>query len=268
MAVITISRGSFSGARMLAECAAARLGYRCIDRDVIVEKATAYGVSPDGLRDALDRPPTLWDRFKHTKYVYLTLIQAALAEEVRRGNTIYHGNAGHLLLRGVDHVMRTRVIAPMASRVAAVQTRLQMSEDDARAHIQKIDEDRQKWAHYLYEVDWRDPSLYDLVLNLERLDTKQACEILATMARQECFRETTASRAAIDDLALASRVQASLAVAPATLHMEVEVAAHAGAVVIRSKSSSHVQLGDVRAVAATVPGVTDVKVELTTAVKA
>jgi len=39
MAVITISRGSFSGGKMLAECLAEKLGYRCIDRDVIVEKA-------------------------------------------------------------------------------------------------------------------------------------------------------------------------------------------------------------------------------------
>ena len=160
---------------MLAECAAARLGYRCIDRDVIVQKAAAYGVSQDGLRDALERPPILLDRFRHTKYVYLTLIQAALAEEVRGGNTIYHGNAGHLLLRGVDHVMRTRIIAPLAFRLAAVQNRFQMTEDDGRVYIQKIDEDRQKWAHYLYAVDWRDPSLYDLVLNLEHLNIELAC---------------------------------------------------------------------------------------------
>jgi cytidylate kinase len=268
MAVITISRGSFSGGRMLAECAAARLGYRCIDRDVIVQKAVAYGVSQDGLRDALERPPMLLDRFRHTKYVYLTLIQAALAEEVKAGNTIYHGNAGHLLLRGVDHVMRTRIIAPLAFRLAAVQNRFQMTEDDGRIYIQKIDEDRQKWAHYLYAVDWRDASLYDLVLNLEHLNIEQACEIIAAMARQDCFKETPASRASIDDLALASRVQATLAVAPGTLQLEVDVSARAGSVVISGAMLGQRQADEIRAIAVNVPGVTDVNVELAAACRA
>ena len=82
MSVITISRGSFSGGKMLGECLADSLGYRCIDRDVIVERAAAYGVPQEDLRDAMSRPPSFWDRFRHRKYLYLTLIQAALTEEV------------------------------------------------------------------------------------------------------------------------------------------------------------------------------------------
>ncbi len=40
MSIVTISRGSFSSGEALAECLAGKLGYRCVDRDVIVEKAT------------------------------------------------------------------------------------------------------------------------------------------------------------------------------------------------------------------------------------
>ena len=261
MAVITISRGSFSGGTMLAECAAARLGYRCIDRDVIVRRAAAFGVSEKDLRDALEKPPTLWERFKHTKYVYLTLIQAALTEEVRTGNAIYHGNAGHLLLRGLSHVMRTRIIAPPAFRLAAVQHRLKMDEDEARSYIQRMDGDRQAWTQYLYGVDWRDASLYDLVLNLERLDLLQACDIMAATARQDCLQETQESRSSIDDLALASRVQASLAVTPATVHLEVDVTAHAGAVVVSGHLSGPDQADTIRGVVAKVPGVTEIALE-------
>jgi hypothetical protein len=48
MAVITISRGTFSGGKMLAECLSQTLGYRCIDRDVIVARAAEHGVSNYG----------------------------------------------------------------------------------------------------------------------------------------------------------------------------------------------------------------------------
>jgi cytidylate kinase len=261
MAVITISRGSFSGGTMLAECAAARLGYRCIDRDVIVRRAAAYGVSENDLRDALEKPPDLREPFEHTKYVYLTLIQAALSEEVRTGNVIYHGHAGHLLLRGISHVMRTRIIAPPAFRLAAVQHRLKMSEDEARAYIQRIDEDRQAWTQYLYGVDWRDAALYDLVLNLEHLDIPQACDIIAAVARQDCFQETPESRSASDDLALASRVQASLAMAPATMHLEIDVTARAGAVVVWGPLSEPEEADTVKGVVAQVPGVMEIALE-------
>jgi hypothetical protein len=126
MPVITISRGSFSGGKMLAECLANELGFRSIDRDVIVEKAAAAGVSQDRLREALAKPPSFWDRFTHTRYMYLTIIQAALCEEVSSGNAVYHGNAGHLLLHGVSHVLRARIIAPMKVRIAQVEARLKL----------------------------------------------------------------------------------------------------------------------------------------------
>ena len=260
MAVITVSRGSFSGGLKLAECAAARLGYRCLDRDAIVEKASAYGVSLAGLEDAVERPPTLWDQFRHTKYVYLSLIQAALAEGVREGNAVYHGTAGHLLLRGVSHVMRLRIIAPMDFRIAAMQTRYPQTAAEADARIRKIDRDRQQWAHYLYGIDWSDASLYDLVVNLEHLSIEQASEIIAATARQDAFKETAESRAAMDNLVLASRVQAHLAVTPETLHLEVEVEARHGTVVIRGTWAGGTQADEVRAVASAVPGVIGVEV--------
>jgi len=74
MAVITISRGSFTGGKMLAQCLADNLGYRCVDRDVIVEKAAAYGVPQEELQNVLTRLLTFWERFGHKKYMYLTLI--------------------------------------------------------------------------------------------------------------------------------------------------------------------------------------------------
>ena len=117
MAVITVSRGSFSGGKMLAECLAQKLDYRCVDRDVIVERAAAHGASQEELREALMKPPGFLDRFRHRKYLYLTLIQAALIEEVREGRAVYHGNAGHLLLRGAGPVFRVRIVAPVELRV-------------------------------------------------------------------------------------------------------------------------------------------------------
>ncbi len=262
MAVITISRGSFSGGKMLAECLAKALDYRCVDRDVIVEKAAAYGVPQDQLKDALEKPPTFWDRFKHTKYIYLTLIQAALAEEVQYGKAVYHGNAGHLLLRGISHVLRARIIAPMPFRLKMIEERLHLGHNEAFSYIEKMDQDRRKWTQYLYGVEWDAPNLYDVVLNLEVLDIPAGCEIIAAAARQKGFEETPESQAAMNDLVLASRVRANLAVSTETSGLEVEVTAHAGAVGVKGKLASRDQFRDVETIVRKVPGVSSVKLDL------
>jgi cytidylate kinase len=259
MAVITISRGSFSGGKMLAECLAHELGYRCIDRDVIVEKAAAAGASQESLREALAKPPTFWDRFTHTRYRYLTIIQAALCEEVSGGSAVYHGNAGHLLLHGVSHVLRARIVAPISFRTATVQERLKLPYDGAVAYIERMDRDRERWTQYLYNVDWRDPSLYDIVLNLEALNIRQACLVIATTVRQDCFAETEESRAAMRDLMVASRVRAALAVDEATQAFELQVTASDGAVSVIGKLPRDANVRAIEEVALRVAGVSSVE---------
>jgi len=261
MSVITISRGTFSGGKMLAECLAEQLGYRCIDRDVIVERAAAFGVSQDELRNALLKPPTFLDRFQHKKYIYLALIQAALTQEVRSGKAIYHGNAGHLLLKGGPHVLRTRIIAPMEFRLDMAQDRLKLSRSEALAYIHKVDQERRKWTQYLYGVDWGDPALYDIVLNLEYMSVEEACDIIANIVRQRCFEFTSECQTAMDDLALASRVRANLAINSPTSHLEFDVTARGGSVSIKGRLTSLDELAEVRRVAGEVPGVSAVNLD-------
>jgi hypothetical protein len=121
-----------------------------------------------------------------------------------------------------------------------------------------MDRDRAKWTQYLYGVNWGDPALYDIVLNLESLDIRQACEVIATMARQSCFAESDESRAAMHDLVVASRVRATLAITEATQDLEVQVTARHGAVSIVGKLPRHLQPFEIEAIALGVPGVSSV----------
>jgi cytidylate kinase len=261
MSVITISKGSFSSGKMLAECLSASLGYRMIDRDVIVERAAAHGVSQEELRDALQKPPTFLQRIQHKKYLYLVLIQAALLEEVRAGKAVYHGNAGHLLLKGGPRILRVRIIAPLERRVKVAQDRLKLSRAEALDYIARGDQDRRKWTQYLYGEDWGDPASYDIVLNLECMDIPEACQTVSTLARQECFEFTPACQAAMDDLALSCRVRTELALNPVTAHLEVEVVAQENAVRILGSASGMLEVEEVRRAAAAVRGVQSVNLD-------
>ncbi len=246
---------------MLAESLAQRLGYRCIDRDQIIQKAAAWGVSQDDLRTAIERPPTFLGQSHHTKYIYLAFIQAALTEEVRTGNAIYHGLAGHLLLGKGPHILRTRIIAPMEFRIGRLQDRLKRNRKEAIDYIEKMDEDRRKWTRFLYGVDWRDASLYDIVLNLEQISLEEACDVICSASQLKYFEFTPESQRTMNDLATASRVKANLAMDPATSNVQFEVVAQGGSVSIKGDIVGPAQVKKVGSLVRAIPGVTEVHLD-------
>jgi cytidylate kinase len=258
--IITISRGTFSGGKALAEAVAQKLGYRCIDREHIVQKAAAWGVSQDDLRTALEKPPSFLGQSPQTKYIYLALIQAALTEEVRNGKAIYHGLGGNLLLGKGPHVLRVRVIAPMEFRIDKVQNRLKCNRKEAIAYIEKMDQDRRKWTKFLYDLDWSDPSLYDVVINLEQINLQEACDVVCSISQLKCFEFTPESERAMDDLAIASRVKAKLAMDSSTSDFQFEVVAEGGSVSVKGEIVGPAQAKKISEIVRAVPGV--VKVDL------
>jgi cytidylate kinase len=242
MAVITISRGTFSGGKLLAECVARKLNYRCIDRDVVTQKTSIRTMN-------------------HRKYLYLALIQAALLEELSGGNAVYHGLAGHLLLQGGVAILRVRVIAPMEYRIREAQARMKLSREEAITHIDKIDEQRSKWTRYLYGADWEDPGLYDLVLNIQHINIDQACRLVCAMVKEGGFEFSPEEQAAMNDFLVAARVRAALAKDPLTRNLEVEVRASAGKATIHGELCEETE--DIERVASVVPGVLSVALEET-----
>lgn len=264
MSVITVSGGSFLGGKLFAEGLARSLGFRCVDREVIIATAAAGGVSPNELREALLRPPSLFDRWiTHRKYVYLTLLQAALAEEVKDGKTVYHGYAGHLLLSGAKPVFRVRIIASLEFRLAMAEKHLELGREDALAYIHRIDQERKRWTHYLYGVDWEDPTLYDMVLNLGHLfDVEQACDIVSAMVRDhKCFEFSLEDQKAMHGFALASRVRAALATHSPTAAVHVDISALDGKVSISGAFEDADQMEEVERVARAVTGVSGVELQ-------
>ncbi len=259
MATITISRGTFSGGKILADSLSRSLGYRSLDRDALVRKAATQRITEYDLLAALEEPPGYPGRLNHKRYIYLALLQAALWDEVRAGNLVYHGLAGHLLLKGAPGLLRLRIIAPMEVRIRMAQERLNVGRDEAADYIGRMDHDRRKWTQFLYGVDWESPSTYDLVINLERVTSEQACRLVVSMVEAGALNCTPECQSVLNDRALASRVRKELALDPYTLNLEVEVEARDGRISIRGDSLED-EREAIRRVAWAVPGVAGVAV--------
>jgi cytidylate kinase len=230
--IITISRGSFSGGTVVAECVAEQLGYRLVSREILAAAAARYGIAEKTLAEALDRAPGLWERLGHERRLYLVYIQDALLDVAQQDNVVYHGHAGHLLLRGISHVLRVRLIAPSAFRIGAAMDQLRCSRDAAEAYVRRVDDERARWTRFLYGIDWNSSLLYDLVVNLDAMGVRGACSTIRSSAALPEFQPTAVSLKAVRDLALACRVKAALARHATTAHTEIEISADEGVVTL------------------------------------
>ena len=191
MPIVTISRGTLSGGRVVAECLANRLGCPCIAREILQDAAKALGASADQLQRGFESPPGLWPRLTEQQRTYHAAVQAALADACIAGDLVYHGLAGQFLLRGVPGVLRVRLIAPLDLRVRAlIRSHHRMSHSAAERFIRRVDRDRVRWVRLMYGADVDEPFLYDLTVNLEGLTIETACEIIATVASQPPYRRS------------------------------------------------------------------------------
>lgn len=246
MAIITISRGTMSGGESLAKALSARLNYPTLGRELLVEAAATIGVPEDTLRQRFEKSPNLWARLTTNRKLYVAAVQASLAEHAATGNLVYHGNAGHLLLKGVPTVLRVRLIAPMEQRVRTVMERQHMTEAAATEYIQSVDEDRIRWTRLLYGVDWSDPSLYDLVFNLEHLSVPAIGAMIAQAVEQPAFSPGASVKKALADFVLSCRVRVALATNPQTQSVDFDIRADDGAVEMRGELPEAGMLADTR----------------------
>ena len=230
MAIITISRGSYTRGKEIAEKVAERLGYECIARETLLEASQQFNVPEIKLLHAIQDAPSFTDRFSYNKERYIAYIQTALLRHLRKDNVVYHGFAGHFLIKGVSHVLKARIVAALESRAAIVMERDKVSREEALRFLKKIDDQRRKWSRSLYGIDTWHSSLYDFVLNIDRLTVNDAVDIICDTVKQPAFRTTPQSQKAMDNLLLACEVKAVLiGVKP-----DVEVSASDGVVLMQT----------------------------------
>jgi cytidylate kinase len=204
--VITISRGTQSGGRAVAECLAGMLGYACVGREILQDAAKALGAPERKVREMLEVPPSRWTPFARDRERYVLAVQATLGGHAARGDLVYHGLAGQFLLRGLPGIVRVRLIAPVEMRVRALITAHHATtQRAAERFIRNVDRDRRRWVRAMYGADVGDPSLYDVTINLQAIALETACRIIAALASQPRYRIDDDGRAALAAFAADAR---------------------------------------------------------------
>lgn len=266
MKIITISRGSLSATEKLANEISKRLSCSVVTREDVLKAAEKYGIKETGLGDLsfIEKSPTFWDKMSDRRKHYISCFQTALLDFAMNGSIVYHGHLAQFLLGNIPFVLRILLTAPDEFRIKTL-----MKEEEKReevvAYIKLIDERREKWSHFLYGVDWKNPSNYDIVFNLEKISIDIAADLIMGTVASKSFTSNPESMKILKNLHLSALARVYLQQSPRTKGSEVEVEAEAdsGSVIVRGntpKVGSRMWENDIKTVLSNVEGIKNIKV--------
>ncbi len=178
MSTITVSRQLGSLGYDVASAVAERLGYRLVQREVIIQAARRAG-APEVALAAIDELGLLkMSPSPQASLAYHRAVKQVMEEMAAEGNVVIVGRAGQVILHGQPEVLHVRVIAPKPVRVERIMRRYNISVEAAEAQVEASDRYRRNYLKRFYHARWDDPELYDLVINTEHLSPEAAAELI------------------------------------------------------------------------------------------
>lgn len=265
MPIITIYQGASGSGQELAEAVARELGCGCISREVLVEASRKYGIPEAKLKEMVEKGQPWLERLLQSLVPYRIALQAAFCELVQGKSVVYHGHIGHELLPNIRHALKVLLTAPMELRVEQVRKLHRLNQAAARRYIEEVDRARTRRIMAMFDTDWRDPSRYDLVLNLGRMTVEEAVHMIVEAARLPGHQSTAASEERLRDLTLAMRVHATLVTSQELMGARLEVKADGGEVSVSGSLPYWVSDEVIKRQVLEVSGVVRVKTDFTIA---
>ncbi len=212
MPVITIFSGSFCKEEQVCREVQSSTGYPFFsDREVLVEASRLSGIPEARLERAFSARTSVFNKFTHEKERSVAYLRLAVAGLLSGDDLLISGFSGLLIPKEVSHVLRVCLIAEKKFRTSLATAEQGLSEKETFKVIQKQDEDRAAWVNtVLQKTDPWEASLYDIVIPMDKTETAEAATLIARSAESDILKPTAASKRAVDDLLLASRVEIAL----------------------------------------------------------
>ena len=263
MSLITITTGIACGGMATARCVAEELGMLLYDDDRLHKEAVEMGFSSEDMKSFDQTAPGLLTRLlKLRPPEYLDLMAAAVYEVARRGEGIICGNGAPYFLRDFGCALHLRIHASETFRIGRLMEQEKISNEDAMKLIEKGDSDMRGFMQFSFQMDWNDISLYDVIINVDKIGLDSAAAQVIAMAKTRQIQECSLTALeTMEKLSLLKRVEASILknnIHPQELFFEVP---ETGVVKITGLINPLHTVGDVLEIVRAVPGVKDVVCE-------
>jgi CMP/dCMP kinase len=183
MAIITIARqvGSLGSetATNVAQC----LDYTLVDQAKLQRAAEDYGMLKSELEEVHERRPTLVTRYLTMRHrAYLDMMQTIIYQYARADDVVILARGATVLLSDVPSALHVNVFAPYERRVEVVMAREGITRPIAEQIVRESDQDRAGYMRYLFDQDWMDPLLYDVMINTHVTTREHASDLIVQAA--------------------------------------------------------------------------------------
>ncbi len=267
MSTITISRQLGTSGTEIAREVAQKLNYEYVDKEQIGKMLAAdFGFGPADLERFDEKKPPLWEFLSIQKIKFLHSIQASIYDFARKDRVVIVGRGGQVLLRNLPGILHVRVFAPFPFRVRRLVEMEKVDEKHAVRALQQSDHDSAAYIHSFFNANWEDPTLYDLLINAEKLSPGTAVQLIINSSQSaEIQGGVEKGKGNLADLALVQKAEAKLIATLGYDPRPVEIRAEKGVVFLRGTVSSPALKDDCERVIAALEGVAHVENELSIA---
>ncbi len=228
MHFITFSRKMGTNATEIARQVANNLGYQFYDTEAIENAAREMGFLKN-FKEIDEKAPSLFRRlFSHKPAIELDRLNSIVYELAKKGNAVFLGRGSHILLKSFSCALHIRVTASIERRVQNLVERGFHREGALKA-IERSDHERGTFIKFAFGVDWENPGLYDVILNMDKLSVQLAVNTVIQMARSEeikaCSTDAMISLGmmGLQTRAEAALIEAGLTYGPAGTYIQVRV---------------------------------------------
>lgn len=225
MPLIAMTREMGSLGKDVAAGVASRRNRKVVYHEIIEPLANKMRLRKSHVERFLEGKSGLWERLTTDR----TSLSIFTADEtfrfLRDGSTgVIRGWGAVHLLKDIPHVIRVRVCAPLATRVARMMERLGTDNRAAvESEIQLSEEAHTAITRRHFDVNWRDSEHYDVVLCTERLSVEECVDEIERLMEKPRFQETEESIRLMDDLALRWAARSALRRDPRTAGVGVVI---------------------------------------------
>lgn len=195
--VVTISRQYGSGGREIGRAIADQLGISFFDSEIIARMAAESGLPARFVEESEQRIRSTALEWFNEGYagamqtgenasIASRLFEAetkVIRQLAAEGDCVIVGRLANHILLDHDNTLDLFIMAPLASRIEHATARDGLTEEEARAKIEKVDRERAEHCRHFAHVEWGDARNYDFSVNTSKYGIGETGAILAELAR-------------------------------------------------------------------------------------
>jgi cytidylate kinase len=234
MSTITISRQPGSLGTEIARGVAEKLNYEYVDKEKIGEILSEFGFGTPELGKFDEKKPPFWDTLSTQRRKFLHLLQAAIYDLARKGRVVIVGRGGQVLLRNIPGTLHVRIFASFDLCVKRLMESERVDEKEAVRIFRQSERDSAGYIQAFFHTDWNEATLYDLLINTEKLSLATAMQMIIGSVQSIEIREgVEKGKEKLTELGLIQKAEAKLADVLGSGLQHVEVQIEKGIVVLK-----------------------------------